>query len=407
MTQLLKPLARQRLRLAYFVSHPIQYQAPLLRLIAADPEIDLRVFFYSDFSLKPYRDSEFGQTIQWDVPLTEGYPYEMLDCWGSQQWKGWWQQPIAQNIDQCLKAGQFDAVWVHGWGWLCSLQAISAAARLGIPVLLRGEAHELKQATISQSLKHRVKRWVLDRLFRKVAQFLAIGTLNQQFYQSYGIPDRQICQVPYAVDNEFFQQQAALARPNREGLRRSLGLEANRPIILYAAKLIQKKRPQDLLAAYRLLSKDGQQEPDPYLLFVGDGALRSELERAGYHWQSIRFLGFRNQSELPALYDLCDVFVLPSDFEPWGLSINEVMNTAKVVVVSDQVGCAIDLVKNGDNGRIFPVGDVPALAEAIEWAIAHSTQAGKRSLQRIQTWSFEQDLQGIKQALNNVNVKVG
>jgi glycosyltransferase involved in cell wall biosynthesis len=407
LAQLLKPLTKQRLHLAYFVSHPIQYQAPLLRLIAADPEIDLSVFFYSDFSLKPYRDSEFGQMILWDVPLTEGYSYEMLDCWGSQRWKGWVQQPIAHNIRQRLKTGQFDAVWVHGWGWLCSLQAISAAVQLGIPVLLRGEAHELKQPVLRQSMKHWVKRWVLSRLFSKVDQFLAIGTLNQQFYQSYGIPDQQICQVPYAVDNAFFQKQAALARPQRESLRRSLGLDENRPIILYAAKLIQKKRPQDLLAAYRLLSKDGRQEPEPYLLFVGDGALKPELESAGNHWQSIRFLGFRNQSELPALYDLCDVFVLPSDFEPWGLAINEVMNAAKAVVVSDQVGCAIDLVKDGDNGRIFPVGDVRALAEAIQWAIAHSTQAGQKSLQRINTWSFAEDLQGVKQALSDVSIKVG
>ena len=65
----------------------------------------------------------------------------------------------------------------------------------------------------------------------------------------------------------------------------------------------------------------------------------------------VRFLGFRNQSEMPAFYDLCDLFVLPSHFEPWGLVINEAMNAGKPVIVSDCVGAAPDLVQTGRNGR--------------------------------------------------------
>jgi glycosyltransferase involved in cell wall biosynthesis len=212
--------------------------------------------------------------------------------------------------------------------------------------------------------------------------------------------------MPYAVDDEYFQQQAQLAHHHRQELKRSLNLDPHRPIILYAAKLIDVKRPQDLLAAYRLLSSDGIQEPDPYLLFVGDGVLRSTLEAQAQEtgWQSIHFLGFKNQSEIPALYDLCDVFVLPSSFEPWGLAINEVMNAGKAVVVSDQVGCAPDLVKNGENGRIYPVGDIQSLADAIKWAIAHHNDAGNISRKLIQTWSYQEDLQGLKQALNYVQV---
>src|SRR2546430_3298455 len=80
---------------------------------------------------------------------------------------------------------------------------------------------------------------------------------------------------------------------------------------------------------------------------------------------AVKFLGFRNQSELPSFYDLCDVFVLPSTSEPWGLVVNEAMAAGRPVVVSDQVGCARDLVQNGLNGFIFPVGDVEALAHAL------------------------------------------
>ena len=103
-------------RLSYFVSHLIQYQAPLLRLIAQEPDIELTVFFYSDFSLRAYKDPGFGKSIKWDVPLTEGYNHQFLKCWGSKQRDSLFRQPIASNIYQLLKQGQFDAIWVHGWG---------------------------------------------------------------------------------------------------------------------------------------------------------------------------------------------------------------------------------------------------------------------------------------------------
>ncbi len=394
------------LRLAYFVSHPIQYQAPLLRLIAAEPDIELKVFFYSDFSVKAYQDLGFGQTIEWDIPLTEGYDYKFLDCWGSKRRYSWLQQPIAKDILNQLKIGEFDAILVHGWSWLCSLQAILVAEKLGIPVLVRGDSNILREPT--QPVKKLIKKAFLGWLFKKITGFLYVGNLNYQFYRSYGISEKRLFPMPYAVDNDYFQKQIMLARRNREELRQSLNLESGRPIILYAGKLQLKiKRLQDLIAAYRLLSSDGLQEPKPYLLFVGDGegrqALESEARETG--WQSIRFLGFRNQSELPTFYDLCDVFVLPSAFEAWGLVVNEVMNAGKAIVVSDQVGCAPDLILESQNGRTFPVGDIVALADAIRWAIAHSASAGEISLKHIQGWSFREDLQGLQQTLGYLRNK--
>lgn len=390
------------LRLAYFVSHPIQYQAPLLRLIAADPDIQLRVFFYSDFSLQAYQDPGFGRAIEWDVPLTEGYEHQFLDCWGYHQRKSFLQQPIAKDILRQLKAGKFDIIWVHGWSDFCSLQAISAANKLGIPILLRGEANLLQEP--SSSGKRLAKEVFLSWLFKKISRFLYVGKLNYQFYKSYGASDDCLFKMPYAVDNNFFQKQAMMAQSSREEFRKLLNLEPGRKIILYAAKLIEKKRPQDLLAAYQLLSKDGFQEPEPYLLFVGDGILRSQLEAEAKAtgWNSIRFLGFRNQSEMPTIYDLCDVFVLPSSFEPWGLAVNEVMNAGKAVVVSDQVGCTPDLVMEGQNGCVFSVGDVAALADAMRWAINNASTAGEMSRKRIQDWSFDTNLVALKASLRSI-----
>jgi len=110
-------------------------------------------------------------------------------------------------------------------------------------------------------------------------------------------------------------------------------------------------------------------------------------------------LGFKNQSQMPAIYDLCDLFVLPSSFEPWGLAINEVMNAGKAVIVSDVVGCAPDLVIEQENGKVFEMGNIESLRNALSWAIANSESAGQKSLERIQTWSFKEDIQGIKVSL--------
>jgi glycosyltransferase involved in cell wall biosynthesis len=391
------------IRLAYFVSHPIQYQAPLLRRIAAEPDIQLKVFFYSDFSLKAYQDPGFGQLIKWDIPLTKGYDYEVLDTWGSQQRKSFLQQPVGKNVFERLKHGQFDAVWVHGWSDICSLQAIIAAEKLCIPVLMRGDSNVLRES--KQPVKKLLKKLWLGYFFKKITAFTYIGKYNYQFYQKYGVGEEKLFFTPYAVDNDYFQKEAKFALKIREEFRQSLNLESGRPIILYAGKLqLEIKRIQDLLAAYQLLSSDGLQEPDPYLLLVGSGEGQQYLEAKAKEigWQSIRFMGFRHQGELPAFYDLCDVFVLPSAYEAWGLVVNEVMNAGKAVVVSDQVGCAPDLILEGQNGCTFPVGDIKACADAIRWALNHTSLAGEASLRRIQTWSFSENLSGLKASLASI-----
>jgi glycosyltransferase involved in cell wall biosynthesis len=270
---------------------------------------------------------------------------------------------------------------------------------------MRGESNLISETR--RTLARGLKRLLLPRLFRLIDGFLAIGTLNREYYLRYGVPQRKIFMMPYAVDNEFFQKKAGEARVRREQLRAELGLEQGRPVILYVAKLQRRKRPMDLLEAYVQLSPDGIREPRPYLLFVGDGEERRRLEERvrGLGWRSVRFLGFKTQSELPRYYDLCDVFVLPSAHEPWGLVVNEAMNAAKPVVVSDQVGCAPDLVRDGVNGFVFPAGDIGALAERLRRLTEDPELArrmGEESLRIIDKWNFDADVQGLLEALDYV-----
>jgi glycosyltransferase involved in cell wall biosynthesis len=170
---------------------------------------------------------------------------------------------------------------------------------------------------------------------------------------------------------------------------------------------VERKRAQDLIDAYAALSTDGRSEPAPYLVLIGEGDVRESLEAKahGLGWSSIKFLGFKNQTELPRYYDLCDLFVLVSEREPWGLVVNEVMNAGKPVILSSSVGAAADLAHEGCNGYVVPVGDTTALSSRLALLTSSRSrmeQMGRRSLEIIDRWSFREDVEGLTEALDHL-----
>ena len=394
---------QRKLRLAYFVTHPIQYQAPMLRRIAAEPDIDLKVFFSSDLSVRGYVDQGFGVRVEWDTPLLEGYNYEFLPLIRDAMERSALGAvgPLNHGINKRLRDGQFDAVWLHGYHYLTNLQAMRVAGTLKIPTLLRTDStlHDRPRSR----LKLAIKQLFFARLKPRISAVLSVGEENTAYWKHHFGEEFPIFPCVYAVDNEFFQQECAAAAETREEFRASLGLDPARPVILFAAKLIPRKRCGDLLEAYLRLTISS--EVLPYLLIVGDGEERQMLEARAAQARSgdVRFLGFRNQSELPRFYDLCTVFVLASVDEPWGLSINEVMNAGRPLIVSDQVGCQRDLVHPGVNGYVVPAGDTEALAASLHAVLADECRAqamGAESLRMIANYSFEQNVVGLRQALN-------
>jgi len=395
-------LLSRPLRLAYFVSHPIQYQAPLLRRIAAEPDIDLAVFFFSDVSVRGHVDPGFGVNVRWDVPLLAGYKYEFLPRVRDGDQLSF-ARPLNWGFHRKLHEGKFDAVWVHGYATSSALQAILAARMLSIPVLLRAES-TLFDRPRSHSTKT-AKKLFFQMLEHCVDGVLAIGSANFAYWRQYFGERVPIFPFHYSVDNDFFRSRCREANQNREDFRRTLGLEPGRPIILFASKLQARKRCGDLLEAFLKLSSVQSIDNRPYLLIVGDGEKRAELEQRARLAApgDVRFLGFQNQTALPAFYDLCDVFVLASVDEPWGLVVNEVMNAGKPVIVSNEVGCQKDLVENGVNGYVVQPGDSDGLANALKRVLAEpatNRKMGMKSLEKVQACSFEQNIAGLRQALH-------
>ncbi len=375
-------------RLLYLVSHPIQYQAPLLRLIANDPEIELLVLFENLASAGTFADSGFGRDVIWDVPLTDGYEFAKLNS----------RTEIVPHLNKS------DVLWIHGWDSALKRAALKAASKSGVPVLMRGENTNAAMPD-GGPLRAMFKRAYLNTIFTHCSGFLCIGSANRQYYLDRGIEDERLFSMPYTVDNEFFANHANKPNETQLQLRQEMGLEAERPVILFAGKLQSRKHPLTLLAAFRGL--DMERTGHPYLLFIGDGEQRSTLEQQSLDMgDRVRVLGFKNQTELPAFYELADVFVLASEREPWGLAVNEAMNAHTAVIVSDECGCGSDLI-NETCGTVVPPGDAVAVREALTNMLQNPDRLadmGHEAARKISTWGLKESHQGLKQALSHLKL---
>lgn len=390
------------MRVAYFVTHPIQYQAPLLRRIAQEPDIDLTAFFSSDISVRGYADKGFGGVqVQWDTPLLDGFTHEFLPGFRKDGTPGV-AKPLSYGIFSRLRRGKFDVAWVHGYHTVNAMHTIAAAKLLGIPVIMRAESTLDDRPRSQQKLA--AKKLFFVFLRQAVKCVMPIGKKNADYWRASLGAAFPMFEMPYAVDNDYFRDRAAQAVPQREALRSALGLKPGLPIFLFASKLQTRKRCIDLVEAFLRLAPAPGIEPPAYLLIAGDGEERAAIEQRIRQsgCANIRMLGFQNQSELPRLFDLCDAFVLPSIHEPWGLIVNEVMNAARAVVVSDQVGCAPDLIRDGVNGFVFPAQDVDALSRILRRFLddrALAGSLGRQAAATIAAHGFQQDVEGFRRAL--------
>jgi len=392
-----------KFKLAALTSHPIQYQAPLFRKLEEHPDIDLTVYFCSDFGVgKEDYDSGFGKKIKWDIPLLDDYNFKFLPNLSPAKTISFFRQ-INPSIIKELRDNHFDAIWVHGYASTTNWLSFAGAWMSKTPIIMRGESHLLNYRPL---WKRAFKHMALTFLFKRVAAFLPIGTLNTEYYKYYGVPDEKMFLTPYGVDNDFFSKKYNELKPLRNQIKKKLGLQPEVPIILYASKMMPRKRAIDLLKAYEKI----QNQINAAIVFVGDGAERPLLEayQKDNALKNIYFVGFKNQTELPEYFSIADIFVLPSTDEPWGLIINETMNFGLPIITTDQVGAAPDLVKDGENGFIYPVGEIEKLADCLLKLLSDSelkTKMGKRSLEIIHKWSYAEDIEGILTALEYITIR--
>lgn len=351
-----------RYKLGVWSSHPVQYYTPWFRALAA--EVDLEVLFGYRQTPQGQSEAGFGVDFEWDVPLLEGYRYRWLRNTARRPSVGRFAGCDNPELYGILGENRFDALLVFGWYLKGALQAVHAAWRRGIPVLMRGDSQlQTPRSLLKRTAKYPLYRWLLPR----IPVHLYVGTRNRTYLQHYGVSDEQLFFAPHFVDNTFFRQEAGASSSTgqRERLREQYGIPQDAFLLLFVGKLVPQKRVDDILQACTIICSTTVQV-DVHVLLVGDGPQRRGLEqRSGDISERIHFAGFQNQAALPAIYAAADVLVLPSGTETWGLVVNEAMAAGIPAIVSDAIGCAPDLIELGRTGFTYPVGNVPALADRI------------------------------------------
>lgn len=372
-------------------SHPAQYAAPIFRLLARDSRLEIQVAYCSLQGAQAQVDPGFGVEVKWDVPLLDGYPWVAVanrsPFAGADSFLGL----INPGIRRLIRTGHFDAVVLYT-GYMCMTFwiALAAAKWSGIPVLFGTDAHELAP-TDRKRWKLAVKRWLWPRLFRLADVVVAPSSGTAALMRSLGIPEDRVALTPYCVDNGWWLEQSA--KVDRTVVRARWNVPGDAVVVLFCAKLQPWKRPQDLLRAFARIAR-----PNAYLVFAGDGPLRLALESEAQSLSvagRVRFLGFVNQSGLPDVYTTSDVFVLPSEHEPFGVVVNEAMLCGCAVAVSDRVGARFDLVREGETGFVFSAGDVEALAALLRGLLSSPErlkQVGQAARKRMYSWSPENNV---------------
>jgi glycosyltransferase involved in cell wall biosynthesis len=383
----------RKIRLLVIATHPIQYQVPLFRRLAQSEVLDLQVAFLTDYGISPSFDPGFQKELAFDVPLTEGYVHTFLSA-GCTTHPSRFAIPSLGKLKSLLNRNVCDVVLPPGYGMLCTWLICAIAQLRRIPYLTRAETR-VESDRSRPGPRRLIKHLILGPMLRRSRACLAIGSSNEEFYRSYGVSEERLVLAPYSVDNDLFAMAGAKGRTQRREMLSSLGLDPVAPTICFAGKLQPYKRPLDLITSYRRLGVEAN------LIVIGEGPLRDPVQKGISGLPRARHLGFVNQSGIGQWFGACDVLVLPSDFEPWGLVVNEAMAAGAVPIVSSEVGCAPDLVRP-DGGEIFPVGDCDALAAALNRFLGNkATLRTARGIcaEAIARHSIEETVRGYERAV--------
>lgn len=359
------------MRLGILATHPIQNHAPVFRELAR--LCDLTVFFAHRQTPTGQAQAGFGVPFEWDVDLLAGYESAFLDNRSSRPATNSFFGCDTPGIDEAVGRERFDAFMVTGWGVKAYWQAVRACRRRNVPVMIRGDSQLASRRALPLRL---LKELVYPRLLRSFDGFLYVGQRNRDYLRHYGLSEDRLFFSPHCIDNDSFTRSAEAAR--RDHRDEPEGVSGAKSV-LFAGKLVERKRPLDVIRALAQLRRQGYPSQ---AVFVGSGELEESLRHeAATSGVPAIFHGFQNQSRMPSHYAAADLLVLPSDHqETWGLVVNEAMACGLPAVVSDAVGCGPDLIEPGRTGAVFPFGDVSALAAAIRSTLALEPSSVRKRL---------------------------
>jgi glycosyltransferase involved in cell wall biosynthesis len=384
--------------LAVIETHPIQYRAPVYRALQERYRIPVTVIYGSDFSVAGYYDPEFRSEFAWDTDLLTGYDHIFL----SRVTEGGgrtYNRVSARGLSRALRNLDPRAILLPGYSPRFHQSAWFHAWRSRLPILFRGETADRAQTT--GTLRLGIRDRLLRRLYSSCSKLLYIGQRSRDHFATHGCPDEKLIFSPYCVDISPFQVDENARRTLRGQTRASLAIDEHDKVILFSGKLSERKGPDLLLDAVRLLP--AELRAGTVILFLGDGDLSPALKAAAALEPkvNVRFLGFQNQKRISPYFHAADLLVLPSRrLETWGLVVNEALHHGLPCVVSSAVGCGPDLILPGLTGEVFETGSAEALSVAVRKAIALTGRIDIREAcrTRVAAYSIDKAAAGIAEA---------
>lgn len=375
----------QRRKLAIITSHPIQYNAPVFQLLQKRGVIDFKVFYtWGEDGARSKHDPGFGKAIEWDIPLLDGYEYEFVKNTATQPGSHHFKGIINPDIIQQLKDYAPDKILIFGWSFHSHLK-IMRYFKNKVPIIFRGDSTLIDE---QKGKKKYIRRIILSWIYKHIDIAMYVGTNNKAYFLKHGIKENQLLYAPHAIDNDRFQNLSKEEIEKAVEWRKQLGFEEDDTVVLFAGKLEPKKNPE-------LLLKIGDRLSDKKVKFliVGNGVLEKELKEKTKEDSKYVFLDFQNQTIMPLIYHMADIFILPSKGpnETWGLAINEAMACGLPVMASNKCGGAVDLIDNGKNGIVFDTDNIEAPLVFI--SLLHDNKKVKQeasiiSKQRIKNFTF-------------------
>jgi len=383
------------LRVGILTTHPVQYQVPWFRSLSTYDDLDVKVY-YCFLPDKQRQGQGFEQSFQWDIPLLDGYNYEVLSNCSTAPTSSVYNGCDTPQIKYRIRDGQFDAFIIHGWHVKSCLQALRACKRYGIPCLARGESNAIRKRPFWKRVLHQLHLSRYDA-------FLTIGQSNTEFYQEHGVNPKKMFFAPYCVDNDFFYSHADALLVQRSALRARWDITPDDMVFVWCGKFEPKKHPMELIETVEQATKH---DSHIRLLMVGDGQLKSICQTyVEEHKLPVIFTGFLNQREISQAYAAAACLVLPSDEgETWGLVVNEAMACGRPAIVSDRVGCGPDLITH-ETGAIFPFGNREALTQLMLQFASNrdrTRQMGEAARKRVSDYSIKAASEATRQAIESV-----
>jgi glycosyltransferase involved in cell wall biosynthesis len=290
---------------------------------------------------------------------------------------------------------QPDVVVVSGWSTFAAQAAITWCGIKDIPYLLVVESHD---AGPRAGWRRTVKGTVVPPIVERAAGLLVTGTLARDSMIARGAHPERVRVFANTIDVEDFGEQADRLASHRAELRRTVEAEPEDVIVLSVARLAREKGLDVLVRAVAAAD-----DPRLVLVVAGEGPERARLsELAGELSIRLKLAGDVDWERIVELYVAADVFALLSEREPWAVVVNEAAACGLPLVLSDRVGAAHDLLRDGENGALVQAGDVDAASQSLRELAADPElrrAQGDRSRELARDWGYGPSVEGFLEAV--------